>query len=168
MDIDLNKYKIIIIIGLPGSGKTFLSKIIEKRFTSVEEHEKRNMSLEERIDTESIYRERNVSRYDDFLFEYWNGELITDIKNNKKVVINDPRLCYFKTFKRYIMEFEKYINRNNILLILFKNKPEVCFYNVDKQKNITKKYMYQISSEYDIEKYNKWECIIHDVFGNYD
>jgi hypothetical protein len=63
----------VIIIGLPGSGKTYLME----QFVM---HKK----------------------YDDFIPSLCDGNLLTDLALGHKVCICDPRLCDYDHFKRYI------------------------------------------------------------------
>lgn len=93
---------LIIVIGLPGSGKTFFSNTL------------------------------GIKLYDDFIFYYYSGELIIDIENNIDICINDPRLCNNEIFKKYMKIFEKRIDKNNIKLYLFENDPDKCKKNTNK------------------------------------
>ena len=89
---------IIIVIGLPGSGKTTY--------------------------VNSIYN-KNDEYTDDFISNFFNGVLINRIKemnNNDDIYINDPRLCNKSIFDKYIKIIEKEKQKENkIKLVLFKN-----------------------------------------------
>lgn len=130
--------EIVIIIGLPGSGKTFESE---------------------------YYKSQGYEIYDDFLSTIYDGRLLRSIKCNVKVCINDPRLCYFPTYNRTISQIEK-INKN-ISLILFKNEPEKCIINVSNRKYVDKiiNNIEQYSKFYDIELYDNYPKIIKEVFN---
>lgn len=86
---------IIIVIGLPGSGKTTY--------------------------VNSIYN-KNDEYTDDFISNFFNGVLINRIKEmnkNDDIYINDPRLCNKSIFDRYIKIIEE--EKHKIKLVLFKN-----------------------------------------------
>ena len=95
----------IIIIGLPGSGKSY-------------------------------YYENNIKKmgyelYDDFISEFFNGELYNNLKNNLCLI--DPRLCNFELFVKIMKIIQEKINKSNIKLILFTNDKELSFnYSIDK------------------------------------
>lgn len=128
---------IIIIIGLPGSGKT----------TYYNNHLKNDYKL-----------------YDDFINNFYDGELINDIINNINICIIDPRLCNINTFNFFLKNFEEYIDRKQIQLILFQNNKDKCLNNVKLRNTIncisTIKYL---SSIYFIDNYIKIFNIIEIV-----
>ena len=64
---------VIIIIGLPCSGKTELSK------TFIGYH-----------------------IFDDFISTFYNDKVISYIMKNRKICLNDPRLCIYDTFIKYM------------------------------------------------------------------
>lgn len=94
--------KIIIIIGLPGSGKSFLS---------------------------NEFKNNGYIIFDDFISKFHDCTLLENIKSGSKICINDPRLCYFPTFLEFIGLFELTVDRNDIHLILFINDPKICINN---------------------------------------
>ena len=130
-------HKLIIIIGLPGSGKTTYMTT---------------------LDTYVIF--------DDFLDQFFNGRVISAIKNKENVCIADPRLCLFDVFTRIIDELERYIDRTNIKLIQFENNPELCVENIslrnDNRKGIIQS-IYVYSTRYILSNYEKWDYIILPV-----
>ncbi len=132
---------LVIIIGLPGSGKTFLSK---------------------------KYSEYVI--FDDFIDNYFSGQVVNElnkIKNGNKVCLIDPRLCLPNIFKRYMIEFQKYVNNDNILLILFENNPQQCIKNVanrtDGKRNI-ESTIFKYSQVYDTENYTKYKNEVISVY----
>lgn len=71
--------KIILIIGLPASGKTTFSKDL----------------------TDYII-------FDDFIRSFYNGKVIEEIIKKNKVCLIDPRLCMFNVFTNIINDICKY------------------------------------------------------------
>ena len=142
----MDKYKLIIIIGLPDSGKTYLSKSINKKSKN----------------------EYNI--YDDFIQYFYDGRIIKDLQNQKNIIINDPRLCNYRVFRLYMNIFRKYVSKKDILLILFKNKNDLTHYS--KVYDITKynKYNNKIMSVYNLlyldsfkQLKSKVKNVIYDV-----
>ncbi|ANB51041.1 hypothetical protein [Powai lake megavirus] len=147
--------QLIIVIGLPGSGKTSWCK-----------------------------NQQEYIIFDDFISTFYDGEIISALVNNKKVCINDPRLCIFDIFARHINIMEEYINRNNIYLVLFENNPQQCIINAHnrienkynnmntfnpKQKNLEKQRLElnitEYAKKYSINNYLKWNHIIINVYS---
>jgi RNase adaptor protein for sRNA GlmZ degradation len=129
--------QIIIIIGLPGSGKTYLSK---------------------------SYEQDDFLIFDDFLSNFYDGVLINFIKNKKKVVLNDPRLCNIKNFERIVNIIKQHTEQ--FKLILFKNDQENCIKNV-KSRNHHERFINDIinySKVYDLDNYFNYEHEIKDVY----
>lgn len=65
--------QLIVVIGLPGSGKSEYSKQYTNRLV-----------------------------FDDFITHFYNGQVVTALLRNKQICINDPRLCNYETFKNII------------------------------------------------------------------
>lgn len=110
---DKNATELIIVIGLPGSGKTKYCNMIIK--------ENKNMY-------------DKIINYDDILTNY-QKKFFDDIndKSKKLVIVNDPRFCNKENFISFIEETTKYIYDENIKLILFENNIENCINNVKKR-----------------------------------
>lgn len=95
------KNRLIIIIGLPGSGKTYIMNKLN-----------------------------NFIIFDDFIQSFYDGNLIDLIKAGNKVCITDPRLCLPNIFNIYIKKILKYITIKQIFIILFENNPKQCLINI--------------------------------------
>ena len=101
--------KLLIIIGLPGSGKTtYFNEQLKDQYKF----------------------------YDDFISDIINGELIDDIKKKEfNICVADPRLCNFQTFLRVINIFLQIVDKKDISLILFENNKYKCIYNSEKRSS---------------------------------
>lgn len=132
-------FNVIIIIGLPGSGKTTLAK---------------NDEFNEYV------------LFDDFIGSFINGKVIRTLKDNTKICLTDPRLCDISIFNRYISCIEHYVNRDKIKIILFENNPDLCLNNakirgdIDKVKHTIEFY----SNIYSLDNYSEWNHIIVQVY----
>ncbi len=136
----MNDYQVIIIIGLPGSGKTTYSDTNEEL--------------------------KDCIIFDDFIRYFWKGYVMKSIKNNDKVCLIDPRLCMFDVFKRYISKIEKYVSRDKIKLVIFDNNPDQCLLNIkdrDNRKGIDRTIL-EYSKVYNIDHYKDWICHTIPVF----
>lgn len=102
-----NNNNLIIVVGLPASGKT----------------------------TYCINNFPDYKMYDDFIKNFYNNNLIDKLKNNinKKIIINDPRLCDPRIFIKYIKIFLNYVSLSKIKFIFFENAPEKCITNSKKR-----------------------------------
>lgn len=129
-----NNISLIILIGLPASGKTtYYNEIIDNTYKF----------------------------YDDFITDIYDGNLLKDIKNNLKLCISDPRLCNFDTFKQIMKEIEKYITKDKIKIILFPNNKLSCLINASKRNKKNVNNMIEIySSLYKIENYLDYNHIL--------
>jgi len=88
--------------------------------------------------------------------------ILNDIELKKNICINDPRLCDYNIFIRYISIFETYLNKNDIKIVLFKNEPEKCKKNIN-TKNVLNTIEYY-TTKYDLNNYNLYDNIILDVY----
>ena len=133
--------QVIIIIGLPGSGKTTLTnKYID-----------------------------NYKIYDDYVSKFYNGKILRNIKEGKKICLNDPRLCNIITFERHINKILKFISKDKIKLILFKNDPIQCLENIknrEKEKKDIVKTINYMTNIYDINCYKNFNHEIKNVYSS--
>ncbi len=100
--------KVIIIIGLPGSGKTTYA---------------------------NIHYNDGYIIFDDFIRTFCNGEIIKNIKMNNNICIIDPRLCDINIFNRYLDKILEHIDIKNIKIILFENDKDLCLINANKRND---------------------------------
>jgi adenylate kinase family enzyme len=123
---------LIIIIGLAGSGKTCY-------FNSNEE------------------LRNKYEFYDDFLRNFFDGEVMEKISERRDVCLADPRLCNPKIFNDFIKEILKVLDKTQIKLLLFENNPERCLINANKRvgKNVDK-MIETYSKIYDLNNYQKF------------
>lgn len=131
--------KLIIIIGLPGSGKTTYF------------HEK--------------LKPLGFLFYDDFVSSMCNGKMMKAIKDGTAdVCIADPRLCNFEIFKRVMKVIEDYIDKSVIKLILFENDKNKCLLNASKRanKNVNKAIEFN-SKIYNPDYYKDYDCTIEEI-----
>jgi hypothetical protein len=85
--------------------------------------------------------------------------LIDCLESNEKVIINDPRLCNYDTFGRYMELFEDNVVKDDILIVLFENNLKFSLENIGK-KNSKKSIVYY-SKIYNIDNYKKYNYIIN-------
>ena len=143
MNSNINKYQLIIVIGLPGSGKTTYMK-------------------------DNI---KNHIIYDDFIPNFYSCKIIDDLKNNRKICISDPRLCDFDRFQKFMGIFTDYVKHNNILLILFKNEPMACVLNANTRNaqnthiKIVQDSILFYATKYDLNKYQDYDNMIISVYN---
>ena len=121
--------QLLIVIGLPGSGKSTYC---------------------------SYFRDRLV--IDDFLNSMFNGDLIKYLKEGKKIIINDPRLCIKKIFIRTMAQLERLLDRKDICLLLMLVGLDQCILNIMRRqekgdtRNVEKNLEY-MNTEYDLNNY---------------
>jgi len=131
---------LIILIGLPASGKTTFY----------------NQNLK-----------NNYLFFDDFISNFINGNLINEInKKNNNICIADPRLCNNQIFIKFMNILEQYINKSNIKLYLFENNKYKCFINANKRnnKNVINTIEF-LSNIYDFNNYNKYNYEILEIIN---
>ena len=124
-----SEYQIIIVIGLPGSGKTELCK---------------------KIPSHKIY--------DDFIHYYYDSnmgnKLKYDLKNGNKIILNDPELCNINIYNLFINKLKCDIKKT--YLILFENNMNQCLINAKNRKPYKEvtNYIMGLSKIYNIIKFN--------------
>ena len=130
-------YQVIIVIGLPGSGKTTLSKLWD-----------------------------DYTIFDDCISTFYNGKALSAIKSGSKVCLIDPRLCNYVLFEKYMQEIERYVDRKEIILVLFSNDPVNCLNNV---KNSNKRGLEatidNYTKIYNLNNYKDCECVNVPVYS---
>jgi hypothetical protein len=132
---------IVIIIGLPCSGKTTLS---------------------------DKYLNNGYKIFDDFLDNYFDNTLLNCVKNKKNLCINDPRLCIFSVFEDLINDLLFLINENEINIIIYHNQPNKCIDNLNlREINLNKKNkiynsILSLTKNYDINKYLNYKYLLKE------
>jgi len=131
--------KLIIIIGLPGSGKTTYF------------HEK--------------LKPLGFQFFDDFVSSMCNGTMIRAIKDGTTdICIADPHLCNYETFLKVMNSIEVYIDKSNISIILFENDKDKCLLNASKRFNKSVSRTIEFNSRiYDLNNYNGYDCKIEKI-----
>lgn len=131
----------LVIIGLPGSGKSMLMKNYAKDHTI----------------------------YDDFISSFFTGDLLDDLLNtDKSLCVADPRLCDPKYFNNYIV---KYFPKDKTKLLVFENDNQQCLHNVIARENnnripLWKNTIDRFSNIYSYENYEGWNIEIIKVYKN--
>lgn len=131
------KFKLIIIIGLPGSGKTTLAKEYNSYLI-----------------------------FDDFITKFYNGKMIDAIEKNFNVCITDPRMCIPEIFDKYMTKFLSILNKDQILLILFENNSQQCLINLSNRSDNRfgiERTIQVYSTKYCLKYYNKYQSQIMAV-----
>lgn len=131
--------KLIIIIGLPGSGKTTYF------------HEK--------------LKPLGFKFFDDFVSSMCNGTMVRAIKDGTTdICIADPRLCNYQTFMKVMRVIEVYIDKSDITIILFENDRDKCLLNASKRtnKNVSRTIEFN-SNIYDLDNYKDYDCKIEKI-----
>lgn len=122
---------LVVIIGLPGSGKTYMANI----------------------------RYNDYVLFDDFIFEFYNGKVIEELKKGKNVCLTDPRLCNPIIFNRIMDQITQYIPKDLIQLILFENRPDKCKINKPNRSNTID----AMSVKYSLQNYDGWNAIQYPI-----
>lgn len=130
-------YKNIVIVGLPGSGKTTLMNTF-----------------------------KNYIHFDDFISTLYNGELLKALNENKPVCICDPRLCNHGLFQYYIdLYFDKrstkvvlFENTPNQCIENIEGRNNII------PRTGLRAIIKQLSSSYNLENYHNYETEIRSVY----
>ena len=94
-------YHLIILVGLPGSGKTYLGK----------------------------NKYNNYIFFDDYLHNHGHTKISDIMRKNHRVIIACPYFCDRNRFQNLILEIENILNVK-IDFIFFENNLENCLYNL--------------------------------------
>lgn len=98
--------QLIMVIGLPGCGKTNLCRMLCKS--------------------------ENYTMYDDFIDRFVGSNILVELRNGRKICVNDPRLCIKKVFDYYFNIFLNTLDNDHqrIKLMVFDNNPTQCKINI--------------------------------------
>jgi len=119
--------EISIIVGLPGSGKTFLGKALSK-----------------------IY---NINFFDDCVSDQsmWNS-VLAEISKCNSCILSDPKLCHSDIMKELINRIKSASTCQIIIkYYYFKNEPEICIKNIstrDDGRVVSNEYVTFLSKIY--------------------
>jgi GTPase SAR1 family protein len=149
--------KIVIIIGLPGSGKTHLLKEYYKNGKN----------------GYKIYDDIDLS-----MFEDHSKYLITNLKKGNNVCISQPLFTVFDLFIQFLNDyFYDYTKiTDNIEVILFENNPQKAINNlIEAQKKEKYKYpmilqqkinsVNNLTQQYDLTKYNEFSVKKMNIYN---
>lgn len=152
-DVTENKTKLILVVGLPGSGKT----------SYAEKYKEQNNELSYKIFI-----------YDDIMSNYANGLFLKKIIDcdHKIILLTDPRFCIKSVFDGFIKEVQKYVCDTNIDVVLFENDKEQCLLNVEIREKNNHKLKSIINSldkfynyyDKNYESYKKFNCELLPVY----
>lgn len=132
--------KLLIIIGLPASGKTtYFNQNLSDKFKF----------------------------YDDFVSNIFDGKLVNDLKKKENnICVADPRLCNFQIFNRVMNIFLQHISKNDIDIILFENDKDKCIINANQRGSrfVTKSIEFN-SLIYNYDNYSEYNYKLMPVYS---
>ena len=137
--------QLVIVIGLPGSGKTTICQ--------------------------KLISYHGYIIFDDFLNNFYDGKILKKLKSGIKICINDPRLCQYLIFEKYISILEQYVDHENIHLVIFENNPDQCIKNIFQRKDNKKglkNTIIKYSQMYFINNYTRWNHEIITVYRGWE
>lgn len=119
---------VTIIVGLPGSGKSYLSKKLANNCQCQLHNQVHNQVHNQDQNNKQCNCHTRVKILDDNLSNH--EEFIKNVKLYKELIINDPRFCDPTTFERFITIVKSLLLPDNIKIILFENDPKSCIQNI--------------------------------------
>ena len=148
-DKSKNNSEIMIIVGLPGSGKTTFAKAYK---------ELSEQKMEMAIVFDDIV---GNSTYNDFINTISNQSM-------KNIIITDPRFCIENVFGGFVNKIENFIQKEKIKIVLFENNKEKCLTNLkSREKNQSQfekfaKSLNNLSKQYNTNNqiYKKYSNVI--------
>ena len=138
----MNYHKVILIIGLPASGKS----------TYARNHINNSHTI-----------------FDDFITQFYNGKALKCIADGNNVCLIDPRLCIPSTYENILGQIKRYTN--DIGIILFENNPQksIKYSKIRNDKNKDNdtlvKTINAYSQKYSYDNYSQFDKIIIHDFG---
>jgi hypothetical protein len=134
-----NHSQVVIIIGLPGSGKTTLSNSLSHSYVI----------------------------FDDFINDFYLGQIELAIKSGQLICLNDPRLCSIDIFDLYMQRILNWLDQSRVHLILFENDPQTCLENVSQRNDCRRGIDLTINNYsriYDLTDYYKYNYTVIPVW----
>ena len=146
-DKNKNESNIMILIGLPGSGKTTFTK---------------NYFDKNNDDN----NDNNIFIFDDIISNCNHLELLEKISNisEKTILVTDPRFCIQSVFTGFMQQINIFIKKDKIKLLLFENNKDKCFENLKiREKELSRLEKFNTSLNNLANKYD----VNHECYKNY-
>lgn len=163
-------HQVIIVVGLPASGKTTLCEKLKMDFSN--QLNPQNTSIQSNSSNEEKQPNIEYIIYDDFLRIWYSKPILNNIVEGKYVILNDPGLCIFDTFKLYLKKITDIakISTSKICVYVYENNMEQCLINAQERLKVypDKKvddYIKDVSKKYNISNYIEY-CKKHNIICN--